>query len=202
MAFKIQTMLFFSTMFAILFLESAIYIEFKYLKKSFLYLVFIERMKFILSVMFIVLFIGVAIEFLLFSDPLNTKFTYYFVYTILSGFQIAMFAYGCGYIKFDEKFLKHNWINFSYQEKFTTIEKTLDCCGYSDLLMTASKKCLQPTTCKEVMDKENYYRQVSMIILSFSSLLFQVYNYYAIKTIAGTHKVKPSEFEDLIESAQ
>ncbi|EAX90311.1 hypothetical protein TVAG_446110 [Trichomonas vaginalis G3] len=202
MAFKIQTLLFLSSMMTVLFLASALFLEYKYLKTSMLYLIFKGRYRYIFYSMISVMFFAVLLEFVIYLDPSKSRLIYYSAYTLVTLSEIGLMTYGIGFIKMDEKQLKDVWTNVTYQDQFSKIEKALRCCGYSNVLMSASGKCVYTTVCQEVFSNEESYRRTATIILVFSSILFQIYNYHAIYTISGPRKVKPSEFEDLIESAQ
>lgn len=214
MAFRIQVLLFISTLLSAAFLVVGLHLENEYLNESRLKLLNTTSQGFICWMLIISLFLVIAAEFALIPETKKSSIILLTIFVIFGIFDLISLFYGIFFIDRNMNHYREQWMDSNNEKEITEIEKTLSCCGFDDPLMSAAKKCIfksDPSkklaggteqTCGEIIKNEIPYRKTSLIVFSVAALLFNIYGIKVASkmTQAAKNNNKVSEFEDLIEA--
>ena len=193
--------LFLSILFTLSILELAVYQEQHYLKVNDLgFIVPIYRHITHISLIIILIF---SIFSLFAITPFSRKsYIASLIYLSALGiFQIFLLLYGALLIPLSINQYKKTWKKTENNTAISNAEYAMKCCGYYDILMSTSYNCPYSISCDNFIETARSPRQIQFCILLISSIIFELYNFFAVFDL---HITEPppslNEFDELLLS--
>ena len=175
-----KKILFISGLFSATLIICALHYEQRYLLLTNLLYVSSGTASFLHFLMFFTLLFYFTTFFTFALETPYTKYIFLGNFSLLLLLQILCFIYGGSSIDSSIETFRKEWGKTGENSVIEKAEKTLECCGFYDVLESFTSQCPYTTTCSTYILDVVMYRKLRFLAFISVSFVFQVYHAYSL----------------------